>query len=238
MLSERMGETAVARSGWEAFLAREPAQPDALLHYALLLWHGGERERADAAIVGAIRSQPTPNAQLESALSQYYGITQRHAEALTAARRASELAPGDPVVGTRYALALARGGQAATARETALRLTQQFPSQALAWSTLASIAATVGDVQTAERAFRTWLELSPADSNAHANYGLFLHRTGRTPQARTLLEKASRDFPGHGAVWMNYAVVLTALGEVQAAAEARTRAEALLTDEQRALLLR
>jgi Tfp pilus assembly protein PilF len=117
-------------------------------------------------------------------------------------------------------------------------MVERFPIDPLSWSTLATIAATAGEAETAERAFRTWLALAPGDADAQANYGLFLERSGRAAEGRTILEEATRDHPGHGLAWLNYATALDALGEARAADEARRKAEALMTDEQRATLLR
>jgi Tfp pilus assembly protein PilF len=117
-------------------------------------------------------------------------------------------------------------------------MAERFPESPVAWSALANLAATAGETETAERAFRSWLELAPGDSSAYANYGFFLFRTGHAAEARAVLEKAAGDFPGSGPVWMNLGVVLEELGERQAAAEAQRKAQALMTEEERASLLR
>jgi tetratricopeptide (TPR) repeat protein len=237
-ITERSGDHAAARAAWEKVLARQPAQPDALFHHAFLLWRGGERERADAVITGAIRAQPAPSAWLETALVQYYAATGRHREAVAPARRATELAPDQAFTAAQYATVLARAGDLGLALEVAQRAATEFPEYPGAWGALATVAATAGDVETAERAFGSWLQRAPADADAHANYGLFLSRTDRAVEGRAVLEEATRRFPGHGAVWMNYAVVLEALGESRAASEARRKADALFPQEQRAALLR
>jgi Tfp pilus assembly protein PilF len=115
---------------------------------------------------------------------------------------------------------------------------QEFPKAPEAWSAMATIAAVAGDTETAGRAFRTWLELAPADADAHANYAFFLNATGRSQEALAMLDEATRRFPGHGVAWDNYAVVLQGAGKTNEAAQARARAEALLGDEQRAAMLR
>jgi hypothetical protein len=53
-----------------------------------------------------------------------------------------------------------------------------------------------------------------------------------------VLGEASRQFPGHGSLWLNYAVVLEALGATAEAREARRHADTLMTPEQRATLVR
>jgi Tfp pilus assembly protein PilF len=117
-------------------------------------------------------------------------------------------------------------------------MTERFPEDPLAWGALATAAATAAEGAIAEPAFQAWVRLAPTDPDAHSNFGYFLYREGRATQAREVLKRATVQFPGNGLVWLNYAVALEALGEGAAASEARRRADALLTDEQRATLAR
>jgi len=237
-VNEQLGDTTGARRALERFLGQQPAHPDALTQYSLLLWSGGERERADAAILGAVRAQPAPSAVLETALSRYYAATGRQAEAVAPALRAVELAPTDPSVAANYALALARSGDTHGALESAQKAVKQFPRHPAVLAALATAAAAMGDNDVAMRAFQTRLKVAPLDPAAHSDYGYFLHRTGRTTEARAVLEKASRDFPGSGLLWLNYSVVLEALGDTAAATHARNKAKQLLPAAERAALLR
>jgi len=208
-----------------------------LLHYAFLLWRSGDHERADAAIVGAVRSQPAESAILEAVLAEYYGLTGRPAEGVAPARRASELAPDEPRMAARYVTALSRAGDRPGAVQAAERATARFPKEPSVWGGLAVAAAQAHQDEVARRAFGKWLELAPNDPDARANYGYFLHQSGLTRDARAVLEEATRQFPGHGTGWRNYAVVLEALGEASAAAEARKKADALMSDREKNLLL-
>ena len=235
-VSELLGDRVTARQVWEKFLAVQPANPEVLGRYALLLWSNGERHRADEVILGMVRAQPVAGAALEATLSGYYDQTGRSAEAVAPAKRAAELAPNDPLVTFRYAMALLRVGEANAALDYARQKTagQNHP---LVWRSFAVAAATAGNNEDAERGFRAWLQTAPRDPEAHANYGFFLHQTGRSVEARTALQKALRDFPGHGPLWLNYSVVLGALGDPEAA-EARNKAAALMPMSQRATLVR
>ncbi len=237
-ITDRMGDVEAACAAWKKVLERLPAHPEALFNFARLLWKTGERERADTTITTAIRAQPASSALLESALAQYYQATGRHAEAVAPARRAVELAPEDPMIAYRHVMTIEHAGGKIDALDAARQMTVRFPTNPLAWGALATAAAVGGDTSTAESAFKKWLQLAPADPDAHSNWGFFLHKSSRSTEARAVLAKASRDFPGHGMVWLNYSVVLEALGETQPAAEARRKADALLTDEQRATMLR
>lgn len=230
-VAEQLGDTAGALQGWQKLLTLRPAYADGLLHYALLLWKTGDHERADKAILDAIQSQPAPSFLLECALSDYYAGTGRLPESAEAAGRAAKLAPNVPPIAYRNAMAQAKAGNKAAAMDLARQMTRQFPKQTSAWKALAIISATSDEPGVARDAFLKWLEIAPNDSDAHANYGFFLYKTGNTPGARAVLEKASRTFPGDGLVWMNYSVVLSAQGESVAARTARQRANALMSDK-------
>lgn len=114
----------------------------------------------------------------------------------------------------------------------------RFPEQVAGWAALATATANTEDRATAEPAFGEWRKRSPGDPHARSNYGIFLHRAGDSLGARAVLETTVRDFPGHGYGWINYSVVLEALGETVAAAEARLKAEGLMTPEERETVIR
>lgn len=237
-IEEQMGDDAGALRGWERLLSLHPAHPDALLSYALLLWKLGERERADSVMQGVVRAQPTASPRLEAALSSYLDATGRPDEAVAPAGRAADLAPNDPRFAHRHAIVLLRAGDAVAAFAAAERMTERFPGHPLAHGALAIVASATGRNEVAASAFEAWLELEPRNPSAVANYGFFLHQTGRSEMARGYFEQATRDFPGSGIVWLNYATVLAALGDVDAAAEAQKRAATLTPARERATLIR
>lgn len=234
----RLGDAATARPLYEKALALYPAQPDALQQYALLLWRTGDHERADAALLGAIRAQPAASAQLEGVLADYLSATGRPGEAAAAAQRAAELAPDEPAAAYRLAMSRGQTGDLTGALAVARTMTGRFPQSPLAWNALATATARAHENAEADRAFRAWQKLTPGQPQVAANYGFFLLQTGHPAEARTMLETAARDFPGDGLVWLNYADVLETVGEPAAAEEARRKAAALLPPEQRATLLR
>ena len=235
-VSELLSDRATTRQAWERILALQPANPDVLGRYALLLWQSGEKQRADEVILGVVKAQPVAGPALEAALSDYYGQTDRPAESIASAKRAADLAPDDPSSTLRYTMALLRAGDAATALDFA-RQKSAAKNHPLLWRSLAVAASTAGQNDDAERAFRAWLQSTPRDPEAHASYGFFLHQAGRSTEARSTLEKALRDFPGHGLLWLNYGVVLESLHD-PGAAEARRKAAALLRSSERDALVR
>jgi len=96
-----LGDSAGARDAWGQVLALTPGNPDALLHYAVLVWQGGEKERADALVAEALAAQTKPSLQLETAAGDYYTFTGRPVEALERMEKAASLAPGIPQGGSR-----------------------------------------------------------------------------------------------------------------------------------------
>jgi tetratricopeptide (TPR) repeat protein len=237
-ITQRLGEPEKARAAWEKFLAQSPAHPDALLAYALLLWNGNERERADALITDAVRSQPVSNAALETALAAYFSATDRPRNGLDSAKRAVELAPNEPQFAYVYTMMLIRAGLGREAVESARQLEARFPGHPFAARAVAISAANAGDTVTAERVFKYWIKAMPRDPYWRATYGYFLARCGRTGEARALLEQATREFPGAGLAWLNYAAVLNANGEREAGAAAQRKANALIPPTEQAMLVR
>ncbi|WP_157199670.1 tetratricopeptide repeat protein, partial [Methylomonas koyamae] len=157
--------------------------------------------------------------------------------AIEPARRASEREPGDPYLAYKHVRALIESGRHAEALAVAIGVSEKFPRQPMAAAALATAAAMANDNLRAEPAFKEWVELAPDNPDAVSSYGFFLHRTGRDREAQSLLEAATHKFPAHGNLWLNYSVVLDALGDTNAA-EARQQAARLMTDEQRATLVR
>jgi len=120
----------------------------------------------------------------------------------------------------------------------ATSLSREFPLDGRSWHALAVARSTSGDRVGAESAFLECLRLSPQDSLAWANFGFFLHKAGRSIEARDLLAKATAKFPDEGMIWTNYAEVLEALKETESAAAARRKADGLLTKEQKQSMIR
>ncbi|WP_445369544.1 DUF3857 domain-containing protein [Methylomonas sp. BW4-1] len=236
-ISERMGEFGAARTAWETVLARHPAEPEALYSLARLMWMAGEQERADKLITGVIASQPVPSAGLESALARYFSVTSRPARAIDPARRAAEREPGDPYLAYKHVRALIESRRYDEALAVAIGVNEKFPKQPMAAAALATAAAMANDNLRAEPAFKEWVELAPDNPDAVSSYGFFLHRVGRDLESQNVLEQGTRKFPSHGNLWLNYAVTLEALGDPNAA-QARQQASRLMTDEQRATLVR
>jgi Flp pilus assembly protein TadD len=134
-------------------------------------------------------------------------------------------------------MVLIQAGHHTEALAGAIALSEKFPRHPLVTGALATAAAMANDNLRAESAFKSWVELAPNNPEALSGYGFFLHRSGRDLEARSVLEEGSHRFPSYGVLWLNYAVVLEALGDTQAT-KARQQAARWITDEQRAMLVR
>jgi predicted Zn-dependent protease len=234
----QQGDPAGAAKAWARVLELAPDDVDTLRRYAVLLWENGERERADSVIQEALAAQSGPNAALEAAVGDYYTLTGRRAEALDRLEKAAALAPGDRARDFALAAAHLRAGRTQEALDLAAGLTEAYPADVRAWQIVAVARSILNDEAGAEAAFREWLRLAPQDPQGAANFGYFLHRIGRNEEARELLAASANQFPHEGVVWLNYAVVLDALGDRAAAAAAKEKADGLLTAEERQLLVR
>jgi Tfp pilus assembly protein PilF len=230
-ITERLGDTTAALDTLKKLLILHSENADGLSNYALLIWKTGDDQRADEVILSAIQAQSTPSPLLEAALSNYYSATHRITEAADAAQRSAQLAPTHPSIAYRNTMALARAGNEAIAIALARTMTKQFPDQALAWHALAVLSATTDDPTSAEYAFQKWLKIAPNDSEAHSSYGFFKYKLGNVSEARSIFEKASRDFPGDGLIWLNFSVVLVSQGDTEAAKLAREKANMLLSED-------
>ncbi|MBU6302993.1 MAG: tetratricopeptide repeat protein [Verrucomicrobia bacterium] len=234
----KQGDRQGAMNAWAKVLEIVPGDADALRQYAVLLWQNGEQAKADAIIRQALEGQTTPNANLEAAAGDYYTLTGRRAEALQRLEKAATLDPEDRTRDFALASGHLRMGRAQEAADVASRLTRDFPTDVRAWQVLAVAKSILGDRPAAETAYREWLRLAPQDPKGPANFGFFLHQSGRDAEARDLLAQSSVRFPREGMIWLNYATVLDTLGDTQAATAARQQASNFLTAEEKQLLIR
>jgi Flp pilus assembly protein TadD len=232
------GDVKGAMEAWARVLQLVPGDANALRQYAVLLWQSGEKDRADSIIRQALTSQNTPNAEVEAAAADYYTLTGRRAEALQRLEKAATLDPEDRTRDFALASGHLRMGRAREAADLASQLTRDFPTDVRAWQVLAVAKSILGDGPSAEAAYREWMRLAPQDPKGPANFGYFLHQSGRNEEARDLLAQASTKFPREGMIWLNYASVLEALGDAPGGKNAREQASNLLTAEEKQLLIR
>jgi len=134
----------------------------------------------------------------------------------------------DAALQYRHVQVLLRSGKATEAREMARQMLENFPQHPLSWAALAVSSWVLKDPATAEPAFVQWVRRAPRSAEARSSFGVFLTQNGRAGEARTLLAKATEEFPENGLVWLGYAAALDALGEKKAAREAAAKGQSLL----------
>lgn len=120
---QRLGQTAEAQRSYEALLAQEPDNAEALSNLIALI---GAREPAAALVQFEALALDFPdNAAIRAQLSRLYAKTGRQADALSAARRAAEIAPDNLFYQHNLAVLLdsaGRGDAASAAYRTVLEM--------------------------------------------------------------------------------------------------------------------
>ncbi|HEX6956552.1 MAG TPA: tetratricopeptide repeat protein [Ferrovibrio sp.] len=168
------GRLAEAQAGYEAVLARNPLQPDALHLLGVLQDQMGRHEAAVALIQKAIVQSPD-QAMFHGNLGTALLAANRAAEAEEAYRHAVTLDP-DYVEG-HYNLGnlLRRRGDVPAAREHLERAVSLAPNHVQARNNLAMLLwEDCADSVAAGEAFKCLLAQAPDWATAHMNHGVFL----------------------------------------------------------------
>ncbi len=184
------GNTALEREDWSqalswgrtaAALAPSNAASRSLLGLALLKL--GEAGAAIPELEQAARLARN-NAALIGNLAEAYAMTNRHADAYQAFRRAQRLAPAHWPYAQGAAVALAEQGEAAQAETLLQRLAERHPGEHMLWHNLGNMQLeALGLPERAEQSFRRALDLNPADADTLIGLGLALHRQSRYAEA-------------------------------------------------------
>ncbi|MFC3676968.1 tetratricopeptide repeat protein [Ferrovibrio xuzhouensis] len=167
------GDLAAAQRCYEAVLAQQPDQPDALHLLGLLADHHGDHLRA-IDLIGRAIAQVPDQAEWHGNLATALLAAGRPADAEVSYKRAVTLDPR--YVEGHYNLAnllRGRGDAAAAAAEFEIALALQ-PGHVPARNNLAMLLwEDLGDTAAAGRHFRLLLALAPNAASVHMNYGLF-----------------------------------------------------------------
>jgi len=129
---------------------------------------------------------------------------------------------------------LLQNGRAEAASRIAREIARRQPVSADALHMLALCSKALGDDAAAEVYFGEALERAPKNPDLLGNYGNFLTRTGRLPEAIALYHRLLELAPDHADCWMNLGLALLDAGEVQKAVSTLDRAVSLRPRHSRA----
>lgn len=149
-------------------------------------------------------------------------------EALAAVARGLELEPDDALL--HYSrgealLALGEFAAAAAACRTSLELAPAF---APAWNNLGLACLAQDDVEEAVAALTEAVRLEPGYAKALVNLGNCRLRQGAGAEAIAAYEEATRQAPDYATAWANLSAARRQAGDLDGAAAAAARADALL----------
>lgn len=172
LMQHQAGDLAAARAGYEAVLAMQPEQADALHLLGVLEDQQGHHAEAVALIRRAVAASPRA-ANFHGNLGNALRALGDHAEAEAAYREANRLDPGDPEA--LYNLGnllrdMRRLGEAEAAFHATLRLA---PRHRDALHNLAMLLWEEYDAPEADAFFAQALALTPQDHALRMHYGLY-----------------------------------------------------------------
>lgn len=108
---------------------------------------------------------------------------------------------------------------------------EQNPDDADAWLQLANLSFDLQDWPRAVRGYEAYLERAEPSPDVLSDYGVSLHRVGRSQEALALFDRAQQLQPDHWQSYFNEAVVLAfGLGSFDRAAEVVAQLQELQPD--------
>ena len=203
-------------------------QPD-IAAAALAALHIAEGEEPDSRrfMVARLDSLGAEQAQVRrrwvvllAFLGDRYRQSGRHAEALTAYRKAMQLEPRDAGLLASLGLAHAQAGDHNSAIDAYRQSIAVDSMRALTWVNLGIALAAAGDPAGAESAQRTAISVNPTEPLASFNLGNIYLRSNRLQDAEAAYRTALQANPGLAPAWFNLARSLVAREDFQGAADA------------------
>lgn len=213
--AHKAGDLCAAEAGYQAVLARDPQQPDALHLLGLSKFQRKAGRVAFAFVRRAIELRPEVAAYHHS-LGRILRSNGKHAHALRAFIRALRLAPGHVGIESDLAATLCdmkRFGEAAALLENSLA---RSPGDADLRSIHARFLLMTGHAEQAVAALLAALNLSPRHVGALNNLGVALNLLGNTTDSRLALERALAIDPNDVDANTNYGQLLLLQGEYAA----------------------
>jgi tetratricopeptide (TPR) repeat protein len=198
-----------AERGYEALLAQDPENPNALHKLSVLRLRRGALEDAVPLIERLIARHPNFS-DAHNNLGVALQRLKRPADAARQFERAIELEPGRPEA--HYNLGQARQslGRPAEARELYQRAIELRPDYAEAHNALGVLLAR-NEHEGAVACFRRAIDARPRYADAHNNMGIALQALGRYEEAVASYQQALALKPDHADAYNNLGLALRSL---------------------------
>jgi tetratricopeptide (TPR) repeat protein len=174
--------------------------------------------------------------ELDIALSVAYAAAGQHHRALEAAKRASEIAPGEASL-RQLTQAASQAGETRTALEAIHKLVSLEPSNPHVWLSLAELSALAKDAQLARHALATGIRHAGEDASAWSRASDLLMRNARPVSAQRALRRALACSPRDPDLVRQMAEVSQHAGDNATAQRAWIRYGELRTDDADSLKL-
>ncbi len=198
----RQGKLEEARAHYQAVLARDPDQADALHLLGGVEKAQGRLDRAIALIRKAIEASPREPVYWSNLAAALLDAGQAQA-ALEASAEALARLPDLAEAHRGRAMALHRLGDLAEGAAAAARAVALAPRDALSWNLLGAFQRRLGRQNDARESYRRALALRPDYPEALNNLAVALLDEGLAGEAETLLRRAATLAPGSAETFNN-----------------------------------
>jgi tetratricopeptide (TPR) repeat protein len=212
----RRGRLDQAASVYQAALAENPDNPDALHLLGLVAIQRGDPAQGVSLIGRAVELRPD-DAASHSNLAEAYRACGQIDRAVASCQRAIELQPQYPEAHSNLALILLRRGEIEAAITHFREAIRQQPRFASAHNGLGNALRQKGDRAAALAHYKIAVALDPRSAEAHSNLGRVLMEEGDPKLALLHSEEAVRLRPHLAAALTNLANVLIVHGRLDEA---------------------
>jgi len=195
---------------------RPPAvvPPDGTLYLqALQALRNGEAEEAISLMTRALRWQPTHQGMRRN-LVRALLLAERFEQVMLQANAALKATPDDAELHFARGTALNALGQSSLACAAFARALSLRPNHAASWLNMGNASADLGDLASAEKLYRTAIDLDAALPEAQASLGYLLTVQGRLKEAIAACEAAIRLRPDFAQAHWNLAIAALLGGDL------------------------
>ena len=187
-LYEKAGKSTDAQALLERAAAARPANDELTLALTALYHRNGEPAKAEAFLKSRLVTNPK-NTAIESALASLYLSDKNYSAAITAFQQLVAERPKDAAALNNLAWLYQQQGDLAKAGQFAERALALAPASGSIQDTLGWILLARGDAKQAVNRLTAANQSAPADPNIQYHLAAALDRSGRSADARAILEK-------------------------------------------------